>query len=404
LGTDINANTRNNNNEAWRNTEVVALNGGKGALVNAEFILRNISENATTVDLTIADVTAGGDSFWNHGTVYLDLGTNLFSRWVAAGAQGSAFQVVTNQGQLVLQLMDPQLASIRNIPLKYNEEATLTLMASAHDLQVGAFDVDAVELVNGDAVGGIAIVLDTDRNAPTISTAPTNQTVPAGGMVTISVTADGTGVLYYQWYLNGVAINGATGAVYTITGAQPSDQGNYSVVIGNIAGLVTNPPVTLTLLAAPGFTTPPQSQTVACHSNVVFAVGATGAPPLSYQWTFGSAAIAGATDPALVLTNVTSANAGLYAVVVSNSVGVLASSDALLVVVGAPPTLTISLQPPNVVIQWPPTCGDYSLEETADLGQAVWIPNPAPINIVNGDYTATIAIGSTNKFFRLRAN
>ncbi len=70
---------------------------------------------------------------------------------------------------------------------------------------------------------------------------------------------------------------------------------------------------------APAITTPPQSQTVVAGSNVTFSVTATGSPPPSYQWTVNGAAILGATNSTLTLANVQAANAGSYAVNVSNS-------------------------------------------------------------------------------------
>jgi hypothetical protein len=56
-------------------------------------------------------------------------------------------------------------------------------------------------------------------------------TVARGGSTTLSVTADGA--TSYQWYLNGVAIAGATGSSLTISNAQQANQGGYTVVASN---------------------------------------------------------------------------------------------------------------------------------------------------------------------------
>src|ERR1700692_4143216 len=42
------------------------------------------------------------------------------------------------------------------------------------------------------------------------------QTVTAGQPATFSVTPAGTGPFTYQWYVNGVAINGAVSSSYTV--------------------------------------------------------------------------------------------------------------------------------------------------------------------------------------------
>jgi hypothetical protein len=89
------------------------------------------------------------------------------------------------------------------------------------------------------------------------------------------------------------------------------------------------PPVT----NAPTITLQPQSQTVNVGSNVTFTVGATGTGPLSYQWEFNSANIAGATNSSLSLLNVQTNNSGVYGVTVSNPGGTVTSSNATLTVI-----------------------------------------------------------------------
>ena len=72
--------------------------------------------------------------------------------------------------------------------------------------------------------------------------------------------------------------------------------------------------------AAPVISTQPKSQTVNAGTAVTFTVVATGAP-LTYQWTFNGTAIAGAVSASYVLASAAPANAGSYAVAVTNSVG-----------------------------------------------------------------------------------
>ena len=82
----------------------------------------------------------------------------------------------------------------------------------------------------------------------------------------------------------------------------------------------------------PSIMTQPQSQVAAVGSNITFTVTAGGSPPLGYQWRLGGANVVGATDSALVLTNVQLAQAGTYAVLVTNPVGSVLSSNAVLTV------------------------------------------------------------------------
>jgi hypothetical protein len=77
-----------------------------------------------------------------------------------------------------------------------------------------------------------------------------------------------------------------------------------------------------------GIVTASPSSTVNVASTVTFNVATTGMPPLQFQWRRGGFAIPGATARSLVLTNVSTAAAGLYDVIVSNSFG---SSNSPLV-------------------------------------------------------------------------
>jgi len=62
------------------------------------------------------------------------------------------------------------------------------------------------------------------------------------------------------------------------------------------------------------------SNQVGCRSNSFnFATLATGAGPISYQWTRGGTNIAGATNSSFSIPSVSSSDAGTYCVIVSGS-------------------------------------------------------------------------------------
>jgi hypothetical protein len=61
-----------------------------------------------------------------------------------------------------------------------------------------------------------------------------------GQGTSISVGAIGSGDLGYQWYLNGVAIAGATSATLNFESIQFTNGGLYSVVVSSPYGSVTN--------------------------------------------------------------------------------------------------------------------------------------------------------------------
>jgi hypothetical protein len=76
----------------------------------------------------------------------------------------------------------------------------------------------------------------------------------------------------------------------------------------------------------------PASQSAVAGSTVMFEVEARGTPPLAYQWFFNGEALADGTNVTLTLQNVQEAAEGIYAVTVSNALGVATSGEAVLTV------------------------------------------------------------------------
>jgi hypothetical protein len=84
--------------------------------------------------------------------------------------------------------------------------------------------------------------------------------------------------------------------------------------------------------APPVITTQPLSLTAAVGDYLMFTVGATGAPPLAYQWQFNGTNLPAATNLLLRLGPLGAAQAGAYAVVVTNIAGSVTSATASLTV------------------------------------------------------------------------
>lgn len=80
----------------------------------------------------------------------------------------------------------------------------------------------------------------------------------------------------------------------------------------------------------------PASYTVMQGADVLFNVAVSAFPLPTFQWTFNGQPLTGATSSNLSLVNVSPAHAGTYAVRVSNELGGVTSSNALLTVLPAP--------------------------------------------------------------------
>jgi hypothetical protein len=156
---------------------------------------------------------------------------------------------------------------------------------------------------------------------------------------TFSVTATGPGPLSYQWLFNGAPIPGATGSILTLTGIEVAQAGLYSVVVLNASGAVVSDNARLTVLLPANIVSHPQNVFVrikpdpqaASTTNVMFTVGATTfSPPLTYQWRFNERNIPGATASSYTVVNVATNDYGAYSCAVSDGVGTIVSSNAIL--------------------------------------------------------------------------
>jgi Leucine-rich repeat (LRR) protein len=166
----------------------------------------------------------------------------------------------------------------------------------------------------------------------TITTQPQSVSLGLGANAQFTVSASGIAPLTYQWRFNGVNLPGATDTTSTLTNIQPVNAGNYTAVASNSLGTATSSVAVLTVLLPPNIVTQPSSRTNVAGTDATFNVGATGTPAPGYQWQFNGANIIGATGANLVVSNVQAANAGNYSVAVTNVVGAITSSPAVLTV------------------------------------------------------------------------
>ena len=99
------------------------------------------------------------------------------------------------------------------------------------------------------------------------------------------------------------------------------------------------------VVAQPVITNQPQDQTVFAGTTATFSVGATGTPPLSYQWRryFNSTQftnLPGATEATLVLTNIQATAVLRFGVVVTDGVSLSKTSSLARLTVVTPPSIT----------------------------------------------------------------
>ncbi len=214
---------------------------------------------------------------------------------------------------------------------------------------------------------------------PVITSQPASRTNLAGTEATFSATASGVSPLSYRWRFNGASISGATTNTYTRVGVQAGDAGSYTVVITNSSGSATSAVATLTVQVPPQITTHPQSQIVNAGSNATFTVMASGSPAPGYQWRFNGTNLLGASSSRYSRAGVQAADAGSYSVLVSNAVGSVLSSNAVLSVSG-PPSITTQPQHQFTVV------GGSAAFSVVAVGTAplTWQWRKDGVNLVDG--------------------
>ncbi len=111
-------------------------------------------------------------------------------------------------------------------------------------------DADSYHVVVSNAYGTLAsasmrltVVLP-----PLISTQPHPVIVPQSSNATFTAQTSGTGPFTSQWAFQGAFIMGATNSSLTLSNLVRSNEGNFSVVVCNLAGSVTSSPALLRVL------------------------------------------------------------------------------------------------------------------------------------------------------------
>ncbi|MBA4148258.1 MAG: family 43 glycosylhydrolase [Verrucomicrobia bacterium] len=151
--------------------------------------------------------------------------------------------------------------------------------------------------------------------------------------------------------------------------------------------------------AAPFIFSQPLSQTVAVGSNVTLQVRALGTP--GYQWIFQDQILEGATTSMLTIANFNSQNEGQYRVVVSNALGVVTSSNAVLRA-GSPLRLSSLFWHPSGLSEFQmigAVGSNYVLEASENLQD--WVQLETNLSI-NGFWDITIgnATNVSQRFYR----
>ena len=201
----------------------------------------------------------------------------------------------------------------------------------------GAIDEPAI-FTNALSAADIFSVYNAAQVPPGITRAPhlPPGTIYEGAALTLSVWAEGSPTLGYQWTWNGVPVPGQTATNFTRGNLLTASNGTYAVIVTNTYGSATSAVSLVVVSSPPLITRQPQTVTKYEGESVVISVAAEGSLPLSYQWKYYGGDITDATNSSYTIAALTLGDAGEYSVAISNARGDTNSAVATLTVQPAP--------------------------------------------------------------------
>lgn len=143
--------------------------------------------------------------------------------------------------------------------------------------------------------------------------------------VSLDVNTDGYN-LVYTWYKNSSLLKTGKSADVTLSSAATDNSGTYNCSVTGSCGSDSSSPIQLTVYPLTGITDISPDTETDFGGNVTLSVTA-GGHDLGYQWEKDAGSLTNATDPELVMQNVTAKDIGLYKVVVKGTCGTVTSGN-----------------------------------------------------------------------------
>jgi hypothetical protein len=256
-----------------------------------------------------AALTAGADNgieFYRSQMIlrWQDRSTNEAGFQIERSLNGSAFVPVATVAANVSYFLDRNLAS-----------------ATAYDYRIRALN----------SLGSSA-----PSNIAGDETHPQSQLVRAGENAVFHAGIEGVAPILYQWRFMGTPIAGQTNESLVIANAQPSNEGEYTVVVRDASGRIASNPAFLFVTAPPSIVSEPPDRIGLTGMEATLTVTVAGTEPLTYQWRKNGTLIVGATGPTLTIPNVQFTDQAGYYVIVQNDFGSITSRVATISVYTLP--------------------------------------------------------------------
>ncbi|MBX3735181.1 MAG: hypothetical protein KF715_00700 [Candidatus Didemnitutus sp.] len=193
--------------------------------------------------------TPEGDGFWCYGLLWSDP--------ESAGGNTTSGTVMSYANYIVPYFSNPGITL--EVTTAMEERSGPNLPLGTRTIGFPESHAKAaynVRVLNDNA--SAIVNVNAELTQPRIVVQPQGASVSAGRSLTLSVSAEGGGLLY-QWSRNGAAIVGATASSLTRAAVAASDAGDYTVSVSNRVGSVTSGTASVSVPASEPVPTPGNS-------------------------------------------------------------------------------------------------------------------------------------------------
>ncbi|MCX5688965.1 MAG: immunoglobulin domain-containing protein [Planctomycetota bacterium] len=226
---------------------------------------------------------------------------------------------------------------------QWRRNGTPIARAVASNLEIQgatAQDAGSYDCIVSNACGAVT----SDGATLTVGTLPTIVANPQSVSTCLELSAtftvefSGQPAPTFQWFHDGLVVQGATSSSLTIGSLTNSDAGTYWCELTGTCGSTRTTDALLSVLVPVEITQDPLDVTTCIGATVSFTAQAQGSGPLQYQWRRDGVAIPGASSPVLEVVAAPQL-AGLIDCMISNSCSSAGTAAATLLVTPAPQIL-----------------------------------------------------------------
>ena len=172
----------------------------------------------------------------------------------------------------------------------------------------------------------------TVKSAPSVVPIIGSASVCENQSYTYTTSATGTAPITYQWYKDGSSIAGSNSVSHSIASVSSADGGIYYCKASNSCGSDSTNQSVLSVNLVPSITSQASSLDKCENQSAMFSIQASGSPTLTYQWYKGGSAVSGGNNSSLLISPVSTSDAGSYYCKVTNLCGNVSGTPATLTV------------------------------------------------------------------------